>query len=70
MSAAADAHAFVEQHELTKRVQKVVAEAPELASVQLESLRAIFRPDATTASPAELADALTDHRHPDGLTAP
>jgi hypothetical protein len=67
VSAAADARAFVDDHELGEHVGKVVADAPELSAVQRDALRAILSPNMTKAAPDKAALALTDdHRVPDG----
>jgi hypothetical protein len=66
MTAAAAAHAFILEHELGEHIAKLTAEAPEINSVQLETLRAIFRPDATEAGaqPASVQDDTDRTRAP------
>lgn len=65
---AADARAFIVEHELGAHVAKLTADAPPLAAAQLEALRALIQsPDATTAGSPKPADALTNHGYPRDL---
>jgi hypothetical protein len=63
---AADARAFIADHDLAEHVAKLTADAPELGPVQLQTLRAIFRQDATKAGarPASVQDDTDQTRAP------
>jgi len=64
---AARARAFIDEHALGERVEKIVTDAPPLSDLQRDTLGAIFQcPDATTAGPDKPTAAYT-HRRRDGL---
>ena len=67
---AADARAFIREHDLGERVQKIASDAPDLTGPQRESLAAIFEgQDATKARPGARTSVMKSGLDPDVIKA-